>query len=406
MAGPYSGLRVLDLSQVIAGPFCTRLLSDLGADVIRVETRGGDILRELPISYAEGLSTSFAQYNCGKRSVGIDLKSEDGHTLIEGLVAWADIMVENFSPGVLSRLGLTWDEVHALNPQLILCSISLFGGTGPYSSISGHGMVAEAYSGLMSLTGEEGGSPSHFGTPLADMNAAVHALAGIGAALHARTRSGEGSLVDVSSFDSLFAMIDQAVGQAVITHGERDFGRYGTKHPQTVPSGVLMTRDRGAATFSAVGDAAWKRLTEAMGRPALASDPRFETIEARITNRAELYAECDRWASDFPTAESLVEELSKWGLPAARVRSVRENVQDPHLIERGTLSPVDLGGEVGEVLVQSAPYRISGTDVGPQGPPPLLGEHNSEVLRDVLGLSDAEIKNLSDSGIIYGKEHR
>ncbi|MDT4894720.1 MAG: hypothetical protein QOE97_3755, partial [Pseudonocardiales bacterium] len=238
--GGYAGLRVLDLTQVIAGPFCTRLLSDLGADVVRIESRDGDIMRRLPIGYGTDGSTAFAQYNVGKRSVGIDLKDPEGRELALRLAEQADVMVENFRPGALARLGLGWDGVRARNPQLVLCSIGLFGTTGPYSHLSGHGMIAEAYSGLMSLTGDDGGPFTHFGTPLGDMNAGVHALAAIGAALFQRQQTGLGSHVDISSFDALFSMIDQAVGQAVFTRGEREYGRYGSKHPQTVPSGVLM----------------------------------------------------------------------------------------------------------------------------------------------------------------------
>jgi crotonobetainyl-CoA:carnitine CoA-transferase CaiB-like acyl-CoA transferase len=302
MSGGYSGLRVLDLTQVIAGPFCTRLLSDLGADVIRIESREGDIMRKLPIAYGVDGSSAFAQYNCGKRSIGVDLKDPAGLALARRMVEWADVLVENFRPGTLDRLGLGWDEVHALNPRLILCSIGLFGSTGPYSHLSGHGMVAEAYSGLMSLTGDDGGPFTHFGTPLGDMNAGVHALAAIGAALFQRQASGEGSHVDISSFDALFSMIDQAVGQAVFTHGERDYGRYGSKHPQTVPSGVLQAANGESATFSAVGDAAWSVLTRAMGQPELALDSRFVDIESRIANRTELYALIDQWAAGFADA--------------------------------------------------------------------------------------------------------
>jgi crotonobetainyl-CoA:carnitine CoA-transferase CaiB-like acyl-CoA transferase len=392
---------VLDLTQVIAGPFCTRLLSDLGADVVRIESRDGDIMRRLPIAYGADGSTAFAQYNVGKRSIGIDLKDPDGRELALRLADHADVMVENFRPGTLDRLGLGWDVVRARNPQLVLCSIGLFGATGPYSQLSGHGMVAEAYSGLMSLTGDDGGPFTHFGTPLGDMNAGVHALAAIGAALFQRQQTGLGSHVDISSYDALFAMIDQAVGQAVLTNGERDYGRYGSKHPQTVPSGVLTAGNGEAATFSAVGDVAWAALADAMGRRELATDPRFVDIESRIANRGELYPLIDAWAQGFADANTLVAALAAAGLPGARIRSVRENIADPHLIERGTLAPVDLGDNVGEVLVQSAPYVISGAQIGPHGRPPHIAEHTSEVLTEQLGIGSSELDRLYAAGTIY-----
>ena len=400
-SGGYSGLRVLDLTQVIAGPFCTRLLSDLGADVVRVESRSGDIMRRLPIAYGADGSTAFAQYNVGKRSIGLDLKSADGRDLALRLAEHCDVLVENFRPGTLDRLGLGWEALHARNPALILCSIGLFGGTGPYAHLSGHGMVAEAYSGLMSLTGNDGGPYTHFGTPLADMNAGVHALAAIGAALYQRQQTGQGSHVDISSFDALFAMIDQAVGQAVFTHGEREYGRYGSKHPQTVPSGVLTVGNGEAATFSAVGDAAWSGLAAVMGRPELAADPRFADIESRIANRSELYALIDEWAGAFPDADALVTALAEAGLPGARIRSVRENIGDPHLIARGTLAPVDFGDGAGELMVQSAPYLISGATIGPRGRPPHIAEHTTEVLTEALGLDTSELDRLYAEGTIY-----
>ncbi|WP_143696130.1 CoA transferase [Williamsia sp. 1138] len=401
MTGGYSGLRVLDLSQVIAGPFCTRLLSDLGADVIRIESRAGDIMRRLPIGYGTDLSTAFAQYNVGKRSVGIDLKSPAGLELALQLAEQSDLVVENFRPGTLDRLGLGYSALQERNSRIVLCSIGLFGSTGPYSQMSGHGMVAEAYSGLMSLTGNDGGPFTHFGTPLGDMNAAVHAVAAIGSALYQREQTGQGSHVDISSFDALFAMIDQAVGQAVFTGGEREYGRYGSKHPQTVPSGVLTTNSGAAVTFSAVGDGPWGTLAALIGRPELADDPRFVDIESRIANREELYEILDNWALRFGTADDLVAALSAAGLPAARIRSVAENVSDPHLIERGTLAPVDMGGGTGEKLVQSAPYVISGADVRPQSPPPHIGEHTSQVLTELLRLPQSELDELYAAGTIY-----
>lgn len=400
-SGAYAGLRVLDLSQVIAGPFCTRLLSDLGADVIRVESPSGDVMRALPVAHGVDGSSAFAQYNAGKRSLGLNLKSTEGRDIAERLVAWADVVVENFRPGALEQFGLGWEKLQELNPRVVLLSLSLFGRTGAYSHLSGHGMVAEAYSGLMSIAGEEGGPPSHFGTPLADLNAGVHALAALGAALHLRERTGMGSHVDVSSFDALFAMIDQAVGQAVLTDGERDFGRYGSKHPQTVPTGVVRVASGEHVTFSAVGDAAWSRLAIAMGRGALASDPRFVNIEGRVAHRGDLYGLIDEWAAEQPDAEALIAVLQEHGLPGARVRTVAENRADPHLIERGTLQPVDLDG-VGEVLVQSAPYRISGTHVGPPSGPPRIGQHTDEVLRDLLHLDASAIRRLHHAGAVHG----
>ena len=400
MSGPYAGLRVLDLTHVIAGPFCTRLMSDLGADVIKVESPSGDLMRGLAIAYEPGMSTAFAQYNSGKRSIGLNLRIPEGLALAKKLVGWADVVAENFSPGTINRLGLGWDVIHELNPRAVMLSVSLFGREGPYSELSGFGTTAEAYSGLMSLAGPEGGPPVQFGTPLADMSAGVHALAAVGAALYERERSGEGRLVDISSFDCLYTMIDQAVGQLNFTKGERHFGHFGGRSPQTVPSGVFAAASGEYITVGAPGNEAWNKLAAAMERPELASDSRFATVEARIAHKDELYPIIEAWAATFPDAETLVTRMADHGVHGARIRSIEETLDDPHLIFRGTLQPVDMG-QAGTHLVQSAPYWISGCDIGPTAGPPKAGEHTDDVLQGILDLDESEVRALRAQQAVF-----
>lgn len=401
MAAPYDGLRVFDLSQVIAGPFLTKLLADLGADVIRVESAAGDLMRNLPLAFDGDNSTAFAQYNNGKRSLGLDLRSDGGRAVALGLVEWADVVVENFRPGALARLGLPWEDLRRRNPRVILASLSTFGATGPYSEMSGFGLLAEAYSGLMSLTGEEGGPPMHFGTPLADMNSAVHALAAIGAALYQRERTGAGTQIDISAFDTLFAMIDQAPALGAFSRGELSQGRYGNRHAATVPSGVAATADGRYVAYGAPGDRMFARVAEAMGEPGLTQDQRFATSHARVDNQVALYERIEAWAAGFETAEALVAAFDAAGVTAARVRTVAENLEDPHLIARGTLSPVTYAGR-GEVLMQTAPYHFTGCEVRPGAPAPHIGQHTHEVLRDVLGLGEDECEELYRAGAVHG----
>jgi crotonobetainyl-CoA:carnitine CoA-transferase CaiB-like acyl-CoA transferase len=405
MAGPYAGLKVLDLSHVVAGPMCTRLLADLGADVVHVEQRAGDLLRAMPmlVDGEDGdLSTAFIQYNNGKRSLGLDLKREAGLALALELADWADVVVENFRPGVLAKLGLGYDVLRERNPKVVLCSLSTFGQTGPYSHMSGFGLVAEAYSGLMSLTGEEGGTPMHFGTVLADTNSAVHALAAIGAALFARERNGEGTHIDISAFDTLHAMIDQAHALGAFSGGERGVGKYGRRHGTSVPSGVARTADGEHVAYGLSGPVFWNKLLLAMASvEGLAEDPRFETSEGRVANAPALYDIIEEWAAGFATADALVDHLTSFGLSGARVRSVAENLADPHLVERGSLAPVAFDG-VGEVLLQTAPYRFTGMEAKPGIPAAHVGEHTSEVLRDVLGRSPEEIAGLFAGGAVHG----
>lgn len=397
MTGPYAGLRVLDISHVIAGPFCARLLADMGAEVIRIEGPNGDIMRQFPHRYGTSLSSGYAQYNNGKKSVCLNLKSDGGREAALALAAASDVVIENFSPGAFARLGLGYDRLCERNPRIILCSLSAFGAEGPYASLSGYGLVAEAYSGLMSLTGEEGGSPMHFGTPLADMNAAVHATVAIGAALYRRSETGRGAHIDLSSFDALFSMIDQAVALESFTGGESRFPRYGKTHGTSVPSAVVRTADGYHVAYSAVGDALFAQLAAALGKPELVSDRRFSTFAARIENRDALYRIVEDHAATVETADQLVAEFTARGLSAARVRSVSENLDDPHLLARGTLQRVTVEG-VGDVVMQAAPYRLDGGPMQTGEPAEELGASTDSILKSVAGLSDEECRALYARG--------
>ncbi|UNK80653.1 CoA transferase [Sphingopyxis granuli] len=403
MKGPYANLKVLDLSHVIAGPFCARLLADMGAEVVRIEPRTGDLMRTFPVQYGETLSSAYAQYNCGKASMVVDLKTAEGRQIALDLVSQSDIVIENLSPGTFERLGLGYDVLRQVRSDIILCSLSTFGATGPYRELSGYGLVAEAYSGLMSLTGDAGGPPMHFGTPLADMNSAVHALAAIGAALYRRSVTGEGTHIDLSSFDALFSMIDQAVALASFSHGERSFGRYGTTHPTSVPSAVVGAADGRYVSYTAIGDKLFAALAEEMGRPELVNDPRFAKFVDRIANKDALYELIRVWACSVATADELVARLTARGISAAKVRTVEENLQDPHLLERGTLQPMQVPG-VGEVAVQVAPYRMTGCRIAAGSLPAELGADTRRILRERLGRGETEISNLVARGIIMARD--
>ncbi|MPY80171.1 MAG: CoA transferase [Actinophytocola sp.] len=402
MPGPYSGLRVFDLSHVIAGPFCTRMLADMGAEVIRVEQPTGDLMRALPVRVGapeDHLSSAYVQYNNGKRSVGLNLKAERGRELALELADWADVVVENFAPGVLADLGLGWDVLHERDPRTILCSLSTFGATGPYSHLSGFGLVAEAYSGLMSLTGTDGGTPMHFGTALADVNSGVHALAAMGAALHHRSSTGTGTHIDISAFDALFAMIDQQPAAGAFTAGEAVRGKYGNRHTTSVPSGVATCADGSHVAYGMSGDVFFQRLVTAMDAPDLLDS--YGTVASRVDNPGPLYDRIEAWAATWATADALVEHLVAHGLSAARVRGVRENLDDIHLRARGTLSPVEFSGH-GEVWLQTAPFRFSDAQVRPGKAASAIAADTARVLTDVLGLDDAAVAELYDHGVVHG----
>jgi CoA:oxalate CoA-transferase len=299
----------------------------------------------------------------------------------------------------MARLGLDLEELRRRNPRLVACSVSTFGAVGPASKISGFGFVAEARSGLMVLNGDEGDAPSAFGTALADMNASLHAFGAIGAALYRRSVSGEGTIIDISSYDALVTMVDHAIALHNLTGGERKFGKYGTRHPLIVPNGVTRTADGEYVAYGCAADPHFHALARLMGRPEWGTDPGYATGQARIAVQAEIYDAVDEWAATIATADELVELLAEAGTVGARIRDYTEAATDEHLMARGTLAPVDVRG-VGETLLPSAPHPMSGLRVAPAGDAPLLGEHTREVLIGELGLSAERVDELLARGVV------
>jgi crotonobetainyl-CoA:carnitine CoA-transferase CaiB-like acyl-CoA transferase len=398
--GAYDGLRVVDFSHVIAGPLCTKLLADHGADVIKIESLGGDMMRSFPYEIeAPGTTTQFVQYNLGKRSIAMDLRDSEVRELVFKLCETADVAVENFRPGTMERLGFDIEELRRRNPRLVFCSVSTFGAVGPASEISGFGFVAEARSGLMYLNGDEGEKPSAFGTALADMNASLHAFGAIGAALYRRSVSGEGTFIDISSYDALVTMIDHALALHNLTGGERRFGKYGTRHPLIIPNGVTQTADGEYVAYGCAADAQFHAVAKLMGREEWTTDPKYATGAARVAVQEEIYDAIDAWAATAPTAEELLRLLTDAGTVGARIAEYTETAQDEHLIARGTLAPVDVRG-VGETLLPSAPHPMAGLSAKPGGDAPGLGEHTRQVLTEELGLSDAQVDELIARGAV------
>jgi crotonobetainyl-CoA:carnitine CoA-transferase CaiB-like acyl-CoA transferase len=398
--GAYAGLRVLDLSHVIAGPMCTKLLAEHGADVVKVEPPAGDMTRRFPYTYDEGMTTQFAQYNCGKRSIVIDLASEDGPGLILALAERADVLVENFRPGVLERLGLPIALLRERNPRLVACSISTFGQDGELSAKPGYGFVAEAHSGLMALASDATDPPSAFGTALADMVVAVHAFGAIGAALYRRAQTGRGTHVDVASYETMVSTIDHALVLHAFTGGAQRFEGYSRRHPVIVPNGVVAAADGGHVAYGVTNDTQFAALCALMGEPALAEDPRYATGAARTAARDAVYDRVDAWGATVADAETIARLLEEHSIPAARVRGYDEVAEDPQLVQRGVLQPVEIPGQ-GPVLIPVAPHHLDGATVGIAGPPPRLGQHTHQVLATDLGLDARAIAELVAAGTVH-----
>jgi crotonobetainyl-CoA:carnitine CoA-transferase CaiB-like acyl-CoA transferase len=380
-SGPLAGVRVLDLSRVLAGPLCTMLLGDLGAEVLKVERPGaGDDTRSWGPPWAEGESGRESAYylavNRNKRSLAADLKSPEGAALIRDLAAGADVLVENFFPGTMEAAGLGWEALSAANPRLVWCSITGYGHEGPEVGRPGYDFAVQARAGWMAVTGEPAGEPMKAGVALVDVLTGHNAAIGILASLHERAASGLGQRVEISLFDSALAGLVN-VGQAALVTG-REPSRWGNAHATIVPYQLFQAADRPIVV--AVGnDAQWRRLCAAIGATALAEDARLATNPGRIAHREEVV---DALAALFPArpADEWLARLQAAGVPCGPLQRVREALQDPVLTERGGTWPMR-GATYGEVETVPSPFRLRRTPPSLRYPAPGLGEHSEEIRR-------------------------
>jgi formyl-CoA transferase len=377
-AGALDGLRVLDLTQVMAGPFCTMLLADLGADVIKIENpRAGDQTRRSWGYAVHGEdSRAFLALNRNKRSVCLDLKQPDDLAAFLRLAESADIVVENFRPGVTKRLGVDYETLAARNPALIYASVSGFGQTGPYADRPGYDLIAQAMSGVMSITGTPGGTPVKSGLPVGDLGAGMFCALGIVAAVHARTKTGEGQYVETSLFEAALAM---SVWESTEYWATGQVPQpLGSANRMSAPYQALRTKD-GYLTLGANNERLWQRLCTVLEVTELLTDPRFVTNTDRMAHRDELAAELEiRLAT--ATTDEWVTLLLAAGVPAGPIRDYRQVLdEDPHVRARGMVQEVDHPVE-GRVRVLGSPIRMSRTPARIRRHPPLLGEHTEEVL--------------------------
>lgn len=380
---------------MLAGPFATLLLADLGAEVWKVEHPvGGDETRQLPPTQ-RGESHYFVSVNRNKKSVAIDLKDPRGTELALRLAAEADVLVENFRPGVAERLGLGYEQVRAVNPRLVYCSISAFGQTGPLAERTAFDVSVQALSGLMSLTGEPDGPPVRAGVPVADLTAGLMGVVGVLAALVERDRSGEGQHVDTSMLDSMIGMLGYLAGRWFMT-GE-EVGRVGTGHPSVVPYGAYPTAD-GSIVLATLYESYWPVLCRAIGREDLAQDPGLATNAQRLAHRERVDAELSATLNARTTAE-WEEVLSAVDLPCAPILTVGQALFQPQVAARGLVRGVE-HPRLGPTQVVGPTLAFSRSASPEPAPAPLLGQDTAAVLGGVLGLSDEEIERLSAAAVI------
>ena len=385
--GALAGVRVLDLSQVMAGPYCAMLLADLGADVVKVEPPEGDMTRRMP--GAVGTDTpAFNAVNRGKRSIVLDLKSAAGQQAVARLVEWADVLVENYRPGVTANLGLDYATLSARYPRLIYASISGYGQTGPNRTRGGLDLIAQGISGIMSVTGVPGGPPVKSGVPLTDLGAALFAVTGILAALVHRHASGEGQLVDTSLAD---AGVARSVREAAeYFSGAGVPGPLGSAHRMVAPYQAVQCSD-GYVTIGASNDKLFERLCDALGHPEWARLPEFANNPSRVRNRDALAARIESVTRQRSRRE-WIEEFDRREVPCGPINSYPEAFEHPQVVAREMVVAVD-HPTLGSIRALGSPIKLSATPPQVRRPAPRLGEHTEEVLR-ALGVTDPELSEL------------
>jgi crotonobetainyl-CoA:carnitine CoA-transferase CaiB-like acyl-CoA transferase len=385
-------IRIVDLSRVLSGPFCTRMLADLGAEIIKVESGSGDPTRQYPPARGT-YGYYFTQFNVGKKSLGLNLRHPKGVEIIKGLISVSDVVLENFRPGVLDKMGLGYSVLRQVNPRIILCSISGFGQTGPERDRLAYTDNIQAYSGMdyiaAKMVGPDAdppGYPYSFGDTYASLNAAIAIL---GALLH-REFTGEGEAIDISMLDCVLAANDSTLEKHIFSEGQLDTAGIAFRPPLRVKDGHM------AAALAMQ----FERVTEAIGRPDLLEDERFKTMEERHKgeNFDEYLQIVKEWAKD-KTIEEVSQIFEKYDIPYGKVNTIEEVVNSPVVNYRDMLVHMELPNN-GPVRVVNTPFKVGRNACGPQGPPPRLGEHNQEILKGLLKLSKEEITALAREGIL------
>ena len=392
---PLEGLRILDLSSYLAGPYCSMILADLGADVLKVEQPGtGDGSRQWGPPFIENESAYFLSINRNKKSMTLNLKAEKGKEILHKLASQCDVFLENYRPGITQKLSIDYETLSKFNPRLIYCSISGYGQDGPYRVKPAYDLIGQAMGGLMSLTGEKGGPPVKVGVAIADICSGMFAAIGILAALTAREKTCRGQMIDTSILDGQVAWLSHQAGNFLATGKNPE--RLGSAHPTIAPYQAFKAADTYFAV--AVGsENLWKVFCEALGLNKLMSDPRFIRNPDRVRNRDELTRSLEKFFASKP-AKEWVEIIDKAGVPASLIYSLNEVFNDPQVLYRRMLETVQ-HPKAGAIKVVGIPIKMSDTPGSIRTAPPMLGEHTKEILES-LGYVEAEIEEMRKTGII------
>lgn len=393
---PLAGVAVLDLSRAVAGPVCTMLLGDYGAEVVKLERPdGGDDTRGWGPPFVAGQSTYFLALNRNKRSIVVDLATPQGRDLARALARRADVVVENFRPGTMERLGLGYDTLAADNPRLIYCGISGFGRTGPRREQAGYDVMVAGFGGLLSITGYPDGPPAKVGVPVLDLATGLSAFGAITTALFARERTGRGTRVDLSLFATQLALLANAASDYLVAG--QVMGRHGTAHPSIVPYQGFAARD-GYLLIGGANDRLFRRIAETLGHPEWADDPRFRTNADRVRHRAALEAAMEA-VLRTRAVDEWVAALTAAGVPASPINTVDRALEDPQVAALGMVCELPHPA-LGRVRLTAPHIEFGGARPAVRRPPPLLGQHTAEVLQEWLGLDAGAIERLQAAGVV------
>jgi len=388
-----SGVRVLDLTRVLSGPFCTALLGDLGADVLKIEAPEGDSVRRQG-ALRDGLSLYFAQFNRNKRSMRLDLRKPEAREILTRLIRQSDVLVENFRPGVLARMGFPASKLHELRPSLVVCAINGFGSTGPYKDRPAFDFIAQAMSGFMSVNGTEDGEPLRSGLPISDLVAGLYAALAITASVLRARETGKGEIAEVSLTNAMVSMLSYIATTYFATGITPP--RSGNDHPIAAPYGLFPTRD-GRIALAPPDNVFFGRLMDALGRPELKDDPLYRTQTARVANRERINAVVGgKLVAN--TTDYWVETLNAAGVPCGPVHAVADVFKDPQILAQNMVMNVEQPGH-GIVRMLGFPMKFTETPCTVHLPAPGLGQHSDEVLVE-LGYSEDQRRAFRDTGVI------
>ncbi len=392
---PLAGIRVLDLTRVLAGPFCSMILGDMGAEIIKVEEPGkGDDTRGWP-PFSGGEATYFLSVNRNKKSLTLNMKAPDGQAILRRLVAKADVVLENFRPGTMERLGFGYDALRKLNPRLIYCAISGFGESGPEASRPGYDLIVQGESGVMDLTGFADGPPVKVGNSVADLVSGMAAAHGVTLALLSRARTGKGQKVEIGMLDVMASLLTYQAG--LYWNGGGRPARRGNQHPSIVPYEVFQAQDA-YMTLGVANNSLFDRMCRAIGREELAKDPRFDSEASRVTNREVLVPLLNSIFSTRPASDWL-KRLDEAGVPAGRIKTVAEVCDSEHLRARGMFVSLN-HPKAGAVTAMGVPIRLWDTPGAAQAPAPLLGQHTDEILTGLLRIPRAKVDKLRADSVV------